>query len=216
MTESAKATPPNQENPYPPVISYPGPFNSSAYPPPGPPGAYPPFFPYPPPPDGAHTEGTQNGGPPGPYMMYAPPPGVMYYPHAQPQGMLYFIVLTYSHWLSHVGFGAQPAASPVPATLSRPKRKQVKMAVSTISLHWNKLFIRRNSAQIVQEPVSAAMKLVLVRDVSSMVLAIPVSMVKGKRGRKALSVAHTNARTKTTPPTILVKFHIAFYERTRN
>lgn len=136
MTESAKATPPSQENPYPPVISYPGPFNSSAYPPPGPPGAYPPFFPYPPPPDGSHTEGTQNGGPPGPYMMYAPPPpGVMYaYPHTQPQGILYFIILTYSHWLSHVGFGAQPTANPVPATLNRPKRKQVKMAVSSIYL----------------------------------------------------------------------------------
>lgn len=96
MTESAKATPPSQENPYPPVVSFPGPFNSS-YPPAGPPGAYPPFFPYPPPPDGTHTEGNQNGGPPGPYMMYGPPPGVMYaYPHTQPQGMLYFIILIFS------------------------------------------------------------------------------------------------------------------------
>jgi hypothetical protein len=39
-------------------------------------------------------------------------------------------------------------------------------------------------------------------------------MAKGKRERKALSVAHTNARTKTaTLPTFLVKFHIAFYEK---
>ena len=58
-----------------------------------------------------------------------------------------------------------------------------------------------------QEPVSAAMKLAPVRDVSSMVLAILVSMAKEKRERKALSVAHTNARTKMT--TILVKFHNA-------
>ena len=65
-----------------------------------------------------------------------------------------------------------------------------------------------------QEPASAVMKLVPVRDVSSMVLAIPVSMAKEKRERKALSVAHTNARTKTaTLPTFLVKFYIAFYEK---
>ena len=100
MTESAKATPPSQENPYPPVVPFPGPFNSSY--PPGPPGAYPPFFPYPPPPDGTHTEGTQNGGPPGPYMMYAPPPpGLMYaYPHTQPQGMLHFIPLIITDFLT--------------------------------------------------------------------------------------------------------------------
>lgn len=69
-----------------------------------------------------------------------------------------------------------------------------------------------------QELASAAMKLVLVKDVSSMVLAIPASMANEKRERKALSVAHTNARTKTvTLPTILVKFHFAFYEKkTRN
>jgi len=112
MTESAKATPPSQENSYPPVPPYPpGPFNGSPYPP-GPPGAYPPFFPYPPPPDGAHTEGAQNGGPPAPYMMYAPPPGVMYAypPHAQAQS-----------------FGAPPP-NPGSQALSRPKRKQVKMA----------------------------------------------------------------------------------------
>jgi hypothetical protein len=140
------------------------------------------------------------------------------YPHAQPQGMLYFIIFTYSHWLSHVGFGAQPAASPVPAPLSRPKRKQVKMAVSTIPLYYWNLFILLDSAQIVQEPASAAMKLVLVKDVSSMVLAIPASMANEKRERKALSVAHTNARTKTvTLPTILVKFPFAFLrKKTRN
>ncbi|KAF8802278.1 hypothetical protein BYT27DRAFT_7226574 [Phlegmacium glaucopus] len=112
MTESTNATPPNQENPYPPpVVSYPPPgsFNGSPYPP-GPPGAYPPFYPYPPPPDGTHPEGAQNGVPPAPYMMFAPP-GVMYYPpHPQAQS-----------------FGA-PAPNPASPALSRPKRKQVKMA----------------------------------------------------------------------------------------
>ena len=116
MTESAKATPPSQENSYPPVPPYPpGPFNGSPYPP-GPPGAFPPFFPYPPPPDGAHTEGAQNGGPPAPYMMYAPPPGVMYAypPHAQAQCMLYFIFLTLSPLTFSRSFWpttAQPRAS---------------------------------------------------------------------------------------------------------
>ena len=68
-----------------------------------------------------------------------------------------------------------------------------------------------------QEPANAVMKLVPVRDVSSMVLARPVSMAKEKRERKALSVAHTNARTKTaTLPAFLVKFHITFYKKTRS
>lgn len=104
----------------------------------------------------------------------------------------------------------------MPATLSRPKRKQVKMAVSTIPLYYeNKPFIFPNSAQIVQEPASAAMKLAPVRDVSSMVLAIHVLMAKEKRERKALSVVHTNARTKTIQ-IILVNFHFVFYEKTPN
>jgi hypothetical protein len=58
------------------------------------------------------------------------------------------------------------------------------------------------------------MKLVPVRDVSSMALEIAALMVKEKRERKASSVAHTSARTKMTIlPTILVKFHIAVYEK---
>lgn len=75
----------------------------------------------------------------------------------------------------------------------------------------NKSFILPYSVQIVQEPANAVMKLVPVRDVSSMVLARPVSMAKEKRERKALSVAHTNARTKiATPPTFLVSFSLPF------
>ena len=88
------------------------------------------------------------------------------------------------------------------------------MAVSTISYATqSRLFIFPDSAQIVQEPASAAMKLVPVRDVSSMVSGKAVSMVKEKRERKASSVVHTNARTRTTLPTIRVKFRIVFYER---
>jgi hypothetical protein len=69
----------------------------------------------------------------------------------------------------------------------------------------------------VQEPASAVTKLVPVKDVSSMVLGIAVSMVKEKRERKASSVARTSARTKmTTLKTILVKFQVAFYQKTRN
>ena len=66
-----------------------------------------------------------------------------------------------------------------------------------------------------QEPASAAMKLVLVRDVSSMGLEIVVSMVKEKRERKVSSVAHTSARTKTAILlTILVSFRL-FAKNTR-
>ena len=144
MTESAKATPPSQENPYPPVISYPGPFNSSAYPPPGPPSAYPPFFPYPPPPDGTHTEGAQNGGPPGPYMMYAPP-GVMYaYPHTQPQGILHFNILTYFSLTFSCRFrrtaSGQPCACNIKSSKAQASEDGREFHLSPYAIKTNYLF----------------------------------------------------------------------------
>ncbi|KAF9479775.1 hypothetical protein BDN70DRAFT_666852 [Pholiota conissans] len=115
MTEQAKSSAPAQEHPYPQPTIVPFPpqaYNGAPYPPPGPPGTYmPPFFAYPPHPDGTHPEGAPNGVPPGSFMIGLPP-GVVYAypPHPTPQP-----------------FGAPPA-NPAPPALSRPKRKQVKMA----------------------------------------------------------------------------------------
>ncbi|KAF8195996.1 hypothetical protein BJ912DRAFT_1056429 [Pholiota molesta] len=117
MTEQSKSTAPTQEHPYPQPTLVPFPpqgYNGGPYPPPGPPGAFmPPFYAYPPPPDGSHPEGAPNGGVPPHFMIGLPPgvPGVLYaYPPPQTQQ-----------------FGAPPA-NPAPSALSRPKRKQVKMA----------------------------------------------------------------------------------------
>ena len=66
-----------------------------------------------------------------------------------------------------------------------------------------------------QAPASAVTKLVPVKDVSSTALRTPVLMAKEKTERKASSVAHTNARTKTVIlPTILVKSQNSFTKDT--
>ncbi|KAF8736612.1 hypothetical protein AX14_014266 [Amanita brunnescens Koide BX004] len=112
--QSNKPTSASPEHTYPPVVAFaPQPFNGAAYPTPPPPGAYPPpFFAYPPPPDTNHAEGGPNGVPPPapPYMMAFPPPPGMVYAFPPPPGQV------------------PPGASPTPPALSRPKRKQVKMA----------------------------------------------------------------------------------------
>ncbi|KAF8623828.1 hypothetical protein AX15_006157 [Amanita polypyramis BW_CC] len=112
--QSNKSAPPNQDHPYPPpVVAYtPQPFNGATYATPPPPGAYPPpFFAYPPP-DANHPENGQGGvPPPAPYMMAFPPPPGMVYAFPPPQGQV-------------------PPGAPVqsPPALTKPKRKQVKMA----------------------------------------------------------------------------------------
>ncbi|KAK2461144.1 hypothetical protein APHAL10511_006671 [Amanita phalloides] len=115
--QSNKAAAASQEHVYPPpVVAFtPQAFNGATYASPPPPGAYPPpFFAYPPPPDGNHGENGQNGVPPPgpPYMMaFPPPPPGMVYAFPPPQGQV-------------------PPGAPVPTppALTKPKRKQVKMA----------------------------------------------------------------------------------------
>ncbi|KAF8905215.1 hypothetical protein CPB84DRAFT_1771918 [Gymnopilus junonius] len=139
MAEQAKSAPATQEHPYPPPTLVPYPqqvYNGAPYPPPGPPGAYmPPMFAYPPPPDGSHPEGAQHGVPPAPYMIGLPPGLVYAYPpHPQAQGPSFLSFASYHHpnpfSHSHVAFGPPPTNSSAPPALTRPKRKQVKMAVS--------------------------------------------------------------------------------------
>ncbi|KAF9530157.1 hypothetical protein CPB83DRAFT_868665 [Crepidotus variabilis] len=114
MAEQAKtaSTPAAQEQAYPAstIVQYPHQaYNGASFPPPGPPGYMPPFFSYPPP-DGAHPEGQNSTVSAPPYMM-ALPPGVVYaYPPPQAPG-----------------FASSPSST-TPAALTRPKRKQVKMA----------------------------------------------------------------------------------------
>lgn len=114
--QSSKAAPSNQEPVYPPpVVAYTPSFNGATYPTPPPPGPYPPppFFAYPPPPqDGSHGENGPNGAPPpGPYMIPFPPGMVYAFP--PPQGQV-----------------PVPPGAPVGSltALTKPKRKQVKMA----------------------------------------------------------------------------------------
>ncbi|PPR06218.1 hypothetical protein CVT26_005476, partial [Gymnopilus dilepis] len=126
---SAPAPPPpptQEQHAMPPaaIVPYAQQVNGVPYPPhmPYPPGAPNPYmpsifaYPPPPPPDGSHPEG---GVPPTQYMIGVPP-GVLYYPpHPQAQGV-YFVSFAY---------GPPPASSPAPPpALTRPKRKQVKMA----------------------------------------------------------------------------------------
>ena len=136
MTEQPKTTASTQEHTFaaPAGVPYPPqPYNGGSFPPP-PPGAYmPPVFAYPPPPDGSsHPEAPPNGAPPAaPYMM-ALPPGVVYAypPHGQPAGVFSLIQpsLVQGLFIVHLGF-PPPSANAAPP-LARPKRKQVKMAVS--------------------------------------------------------------------------------------
>jgi hypothetical protein len=137
-TEPAKTATPAQEHPFPPpTVAYPPQHFNGAYPPPGPPGAYPPYFAYPPPPDGANGENGQNGAPPGPpYMMFPPPPPGMVYAYNPPpaQGLLSTCSAVLTHHLTiFLGF-SPPPSNGVPTALSRPKRKQVKMAVWIVFL----------------------------------------------------------------------------------
>ncbi|KIL63404.1 hypothetical protein M378DRAFT_669341 [Amanita muscaria Koide BX008] len=108
-----KAPPTNQEHAFPPpVVAYTQPFNNATYPTPPPPGTYaPPFFAYPPSQDANHNENGQNGVPaPAPYMISFPPPG-MVYAFPPPQGQV-----------------PPGGAVQAPPALTKPKRKQVKMA----------------------------------------------------------------------------------------
>ena len=138
MTEQAKTTASTQEHtftapagPYPPQ-----PYNNSggSFPPP-PPGAYmPPLFAYPPS-DGSNHPEPPNGAPAPPYMM-ALPPGVVYAypPHGQPAGVFSLIQRSFMQGLFIMDLGFPPPPANAAPPLTRPKRKQVKMAVSSITL----------------------------------------------------------------------------------
>lgn len=101
-------------------------------------GAYPPYYPYPPPPTDANGHpadpNVANGAPPGAYMMaFPPPPPGMIYAYPTSQGDELSDVELRTVLLTHTsGYPAMPFAPgmPLPAALVRPKRKQVKMAVS--------------------------------------------------------------------------------------
>jgi hypothetical protein len=131
--QSNKPTSASPDHAYPPpVVAFATqPFNGATYATQPPPGAYPPpFFAYPPPPDANHTEGGQNGVPPPapPYMMAfpPPPPGMVYaFPPPQGQGKVIRGILVY-HVLSMIT--VPPGTPPAPPALTKPKRKQVKMA----------------------------------------------------------------------------------------
>jgi len=130
-TEPPKATPTTPEHPpfaaAPPPVPYPH-FNSTHYVPP--PGTYPGFYPYPAPPDAANGESGTPGAPPG-YMMFSHPPPGMMFTFTPPQNPGHLISPSSDIYLtSLLGFTA-PQAPATPSALTRPKRKQVKMAVSS-------------------------------------------------------------------------------------
>ncbi len=139
--EQSKSPAEQPAQPAPPVPGYPLPYNGAHYAP-LPPGSYPPpYYTYAPMPDPNHDPNAPNGAAPVPYLMFAPPPPGMVYAYAPPppgQG-------------TSPGLDDAPhARSPVPAvpysypppvpvqapqagpSPPRPKRKQVKMAVSAL------------------------------------------------------------------------------------
>jgi len=114
------------------------------------PTGYPPFYAYPPPPTDPHTHSPDpsaaTGAPPGPYVMAFTPPGMLYaYPPQGSISLLHFphhfaplppIIIT-NNLTNHSAPGAgYPTLSFPPGVqmhapgMVRPKRKQVKMAVS--------------------------------------------------------------------------------------
>lgn len=194
MTEQAKTAqaPPPQEQSYPPTSVMPYPhqaYNGATFPPAGPPGGYmPPMFAYPPPPEGAHPEG-QNGSVGAPPYMMALPPGVVYAypPPAQATGSSISISdlgMLLNHQLS--GFTAPPPPPSTTSTaLTRPKRKQVKMAVRFLLFFFPKVrMLMERSAPIVLALASVVMKIDPANVVSSTAQQTPVLMGSGKRGRK--------------------------------
>lgn len=118
--------------PHPPV-GYPPQQYNGHYPPPAP---YPPFYTYAPIPEGSHDPNVANGAPPpGPYLMaYPPPPPGMVYAFAPPppgQGdVLRHPVLPPDTLTLQPGYPPYTPGLPPPQNAPRPKRKQVKMAVS--------------------------------------------------------------------------------------
>lgn len=114
-----------QEHPYPPGMP---PYAQPL-------GAYPSGYPiyYAQPPDSSHGENT-NGATPGPQFMIPFPaaPGMMYPypPHPPGQGAQYFFRPPTPLTSEKIGFPQYPQSTPATGNGQRPKRKQVKMAVS--------------------------------------------------------------------------------------
>ena len=110
---------------------------------------------------------------------------------------LLFIVMTLL--TSHVAFSPPPSNSTTPSALSRPKRKQVKMAVSlTFVIFLDNQPILDRSVRTVPELASVATNNDPVSDVSNMALPKHVWMASEKRGRKVSSVVLTSARARAS------------------
>lgn len=127
------------------VAAYPPPYNGAHFAP-LPPGAYPPpYYAYAPIADPNHDPNAPGGAPVPYFMAFAPPPPGMVYAYAPPgapgQGMS-----PYQHELNHAtqlapavqySYPPPPPNAQLPVAsppTPRPKRKQVKMAVSQLML----------------------------------------------------------------------------------
>lgn len=99
-----------------------------------------------------------------------------------------------------IGFPQYTQSAPAVTNGPRPKRKQVKMAVSrslrSCILHFNPIC----SVLIVPTLASVATKRVRVSAASSMGFKLPASMASARSARRASSVARTSARARMTTP----------------